>query len=165
MPRGGARKGAGRPKGEPTKAVRLPLSVVESLAKSEGFHIKLPLYLSKIPAGFPSPAEDYLADNLNLNEYLVKRPAATFLVKVVGDSMQGAGIVENDILIVDRSMTPTHGKIVIAAINGELTVKRLHKKDNQVMLMPDNPKYEPIVLTEESAVHIWGVVTYVIHSA
>jgi DNA polymerase V len=165
MTRGGARKGAGRPKGkEPTKAVRLPLSVVAALEKYHDLDFKVPLYLNKIAAGFPSPAEDYIADRLNLNEYLVKHPAATFLVRATGDSMLNAGIHDNDILIVDRSMTPVSGKIVIAAIDGQLTVKRLLKENDKLFLMPDNPDFKPIEVKEGNEVVIWGVVIHVIHS-
>jgi DNA polymerase V len=167
MGRGGARKGAGRPKGfgkynEPTKAVRLPISMIESLHKLNAF--KIPLYLSKVAAGFPSPAEDYLAEKLDLNEHLIKHPTATFLVRATGNSMINAGIHENDILVVDRSLTPIHGKVVIAAVDGQLTVKRLHKKDQKYMLIPDNPDYLPIEISDDSEVYIWGVVTNVIHA-
>lgn len=127
------------------------------------FH--LPLYLTKVAAGFPSPAEDYLAKKLDLNEYLIKRPAATFLVRANGNSMINAGIHDNDLLVIDRSCKPTSGKIVIAAINGELTVKRLHKKsDGKFILKAENPNHPSIEVNEDSDVHIWGVVTYVIHA-
>lgn len=167
MGRGGARKGAGRPKGfgkynEPTKAVRLPISMIELLHKINSF--KIPLYLSKVAAGFPSPAEDYLAEKLDLNEHLIKHPTATFFVRATGNSMINAGIHENDILVVDRSLTPIHGKVVIAAVDGQLTVKRLHKKDQKYMLIPDNPDYLPIEISDDSEVYIWGVVTNVIHA-
>jgi len=171
MTRGGARKGAGRPKGggkynEPTKAVRLPLSVLKSIEGWESTPYQLPLYGSKVTAGFPSPAEDYIAETLNLNDHLVKHPAATFLVRATGTSMINAGIHENDILVVDRSVTPQHGKIVIAAIDGQLTVKRLQKQmDGKFVLMPENPDYSPIEVKDGSEVFIWGVVTYIIHNA
>ena len=165
MARGGIRKGAGRPrKAEPTRAVRLPISLIKSIQQFPDFDFRLPLYSSKVSAGFPSPAEDYISDHLDLNEFLIKHPAATFLVRATGTSMINAGIHENDILIVDKSVAPSHGKIVIAAINGELTIKRLHKTKTQTLLMPENPDYEPIVLTPENEVCIWGVVTSVIHS-
>lgn len=126
----------------------------------------LPLYLTKVAAGFPSPAEDYLSSSLDLNEHLIKHPAATFLVRASGSSMLNAGIHENDILVVDRSCPPASGKIVIAAIDGQLTVKRLHKKKNgKFLLKAENPDHPSIEVNEESDVHIWGVVTYIIHSA
>lgn len=168
---GGARKGAGRPKGrgkynEPTRAVRLPLSMVKSIEAWESTPYQLPLYGSKVAAGFPSPAEDYIAETLNLNDHLVKHPSATFLVRATGNSMINAGIHENDILVVDRSVTAQPGKIVIAAIDGQLTVKTLHKQPNgKYILMPENPDYPPIEVKEGSEVFIWGVVTYIIHSA
>lgn len=127
---------------------------------------KLPLYLAKVAAGFPSPAEDYVSSQLDLNEHLIKHPAATFLVRASGSSMVDAGIHENDILVVDRSCPPVSGKIVIAAIDGQLTVKRLHKKlDGQFVLKAEHPDHPPIVVNEDSDVHIWGVVTYIIHAA
>ncbi|HEX2549637.1 MAG TPA: S24 family peptidase, partial [Gammaproteobacteria bacterium] len=113
MKHGGKRKGAGRPKGqgkygEPTKAVRLPISMIQSVMKyiDNKSYQRIPLYSSKVAAGFPSPADDHVESHLDLNEHLVKHPAATFFVKVTGDSMVDANIHENDILIVDRSLTP-----------------------------------------------------------
>lgn len=162
MPSGGARKGAGRPRGkELTKAVRLPISIISALSK--GKFLPLPLYLSKVSAGFPSPAENDIAERLDLNEYLIKHPAATFLVRANGQSMVNAGINENDILVVDRSLTPTDGKIVIAAVDGQLTVKRLKIKNGQLTLLAENPKHKPIEILEGNEVYIWGVVTNVIH--
>lgn len=164
MPSGGKRSGAGRPKGkEPTVAVRLPKNVVTAI--SQGFMQPLPLYLSKISAGFPSPAENDIAEKLDLNTYLIKHPAATFLVRANGHSMVNAGINENDLLVVDRSIPPTSGKIVIAAIDGQLTVKRLKKEKNgQTFLLAENPAFKPIELRDGNEVYIWGVVTNVIHS-
>lgn len=171
MTRGGARKGSGRPKGlgkykEPTKAIRVPVSVIPHIDNLISQAFKLPLYSSKVSAGFPSPAEDHMAEKLDLNEYLIKHPASTFLVRVSGDSMINAGIFEDDILIVDRSLTPSHGKIVIVAIDGQLTVKRLHKKDhsNQYILMAENPNYPPIEVQDNQETYIWGVVTRVLHA-
>jgi len=170
MSHGGKREGAGRPKGrnqfgEATKPVRLPVSLIDSVmafVNNKGY--KLPLYSSKVPAGFPSPADDHVEGTLDLNEHLIKHPAATFLVRATGQSMLNAGINENDILIVDRSLNAVHGKIVIAAVDGQLTVKRLHKdKAGQLFLMPDNPDFKPIKITEDNDVYIWGVVTNVIH--
>lgn len=125
--------------------------------------LELPLFLSKVSAGFPSPADDYLECKLDLNEYLIKKPAATFFVKVVGDSMQEAGIHSGDLMIVDRSIEPSHGKIVVAALDGELTVKRLSCHNGRVQLLPENADYLPIDITEEQDMVIWGVVTHVIH--
>lgn len=122
------------------------------------------LFNTKISAGFPSPAEDYSAEQLDLNAYLIKHPAATFLVRATGDSMINAGIHENDILIVDRSLTPIHGKIVIVVIDGQLTVKRLHKKNNTYILIAENPAYAPIEITDFQETYIWGVVTQVLHA-
>lgn len=170
MSHGGSRKGAGRPKGrgqygEPTQPIRLPVSLINSVMKfveNKGF--QLPLYGSKVSAGFPSPADDYIEKQLDLNEHLIKHPSATFFVRVSGNSMIGAGIHEDDILVVDKSITPVTGKIVVVAMDGQLTVKRLNKKNEKLFLMPENKEFEPIEVKEGSEVYIWGVVTNVIHS-
>ncbi len=124
----------------------------------------LPLFQNPVTAGFPSPAEDEIEKKLDLNELLIKHPTATFFLRVSGASMVKAGIHDNDILIVDRSLEPAHGKIVVAAVNGELTVKRLHLEKNKVFLMAENDVYRPIEITEGIELHIWGVVTSVIHA-
>jgi DNA polymerase V len=126
--------------------------------------LNLPIYHSAVAAGFPSPAENDIEEKLDLNELLVKHPAATFFLRVAGSSMIGAGIHHNDILVVDRSLEAAHGKIVIAALNGELTVKRLHIAKGAVHLMADNPDYPPIAVSADMELHIWGVVTSVIHA-
>lgn len=124
---------------------------------------EIPLIESAVPAGFPSIAEDYVDRALNLQELLVKHPAATFFVRVKGTSMIDAGIQTNDILIVDRALTPTNNKIVIARIDGELTVKRLRLEHNKTMLIAENASYNPIEITSAMDFEIWGVVTFVIH--
>jgi DNA polymerase V len=117
-----------------------------------------------VAAGFPSPAEGGIEQTLDLHELLVKHPAATFFVRVSGASMINAGIYHNDILVVDRSLDPVHGKIVIAAVNGELTVKRLHREGKKIELRAENDAFAPIVIPEGADFRIWGVVTSVIHS-
>ena len=126
--------------------------------------LTLPLFSGKVAAGFPSPADDYVEKTLDLNELLVQKPAATFFVRVQGESMLGAGIHPNDILIVDRSIEPVPGKIVICALNGELTVKRLERGNEHWQLKAENPAYADIIIHEELELVIWGVVTNVIHS-
>ncbi len=173
MTSGGKRTGAGRPKGknaygESTKPMRIPLSritEVKTLLLESKTMYQIPLYLSAVQAGFPSPADDYIESKLDLNTHLIKHPAATFFVRAQGDSMIQAGIQSGDMLIVDRSLTPTHGKIVIAAIDGELTVKRLACLHNQIQLLAENPAYPPITLSQNQEMVIWGVVTHVIHEA
>ena len=122
-----------------------------------------PLFLSGVSAGFPSPAEDYIDRKLDLNELLIANPAATFFVRVAGDSMIGAGINHDDILVVDRSLEATSGKIVIAVYNGELTVKRLVRDKETIKLVAENPNYAPLVIDDDNGCEIWGVVTSVIH--
>ena len=121
--------------------------------------IELPLFSHKVVAGFPSPADDYIEKHLDLNDKLIRNKEATFLLVVEGDSMQKAGIQDGDILVVDRSVTPVDGKIVIAALDGELTVKRLSVKSTGTWLVPENDRYPPIPVREESDMVIWGVVT------
>ncbi|MGD7037433.1 translesion error-prone DNA polymerase V autoproteolytic subunit [Methylotuvimicrobium buryatense] len=125
--------------------------------------VTLPLFSGKVSAGFPSPADDYVEKTLDLNELLVQKPAATFFVRAQGESMLGAGIHPNDILVVDRSLEPVPGRIVICALNGELVVKRLKRRGGQWVLGSENPAYKNIVLREEIDTVIWGVVTNVIH--
>ena len=125
--------------------------------------LALPLFESRVAAGFPSPADDHLEKTLDLNELLVRRPAATFFVRVEGTSMIGAGIHPGDILVVDRAEEAQDGQIVVAAVDGELTVKRLRRERARVYLQPENPDYRPIEITGETDLVIWGVVTSVIH--
>jgi DNA polymerase V len=125
---------------------------------------KLPLCLVHISAGFPSPAEDYIEGRLDLNRHLIKHPAATFFVRVTGDSMIEAGIHPADLLIVDRALDATSGRVIIAVINGELTVKRLHRARGKIYLVPANQNYPPIEITEAMEFQVWGVVTAVIHT-
>ena len=124
----------------------------------------LPMYSAKVSAGFPSPAEDYIEGKIDLNKELVAKPGDTFFVRVTGNSMINAGIKENDVLIVDRSLEPRHNKIVIAVVDGELTVKRLLKRHNKVILAPENEQYPALEITSQE-LSIWGVVTYIIHKA
>jgi len=133
-----------------------------NLAMTEEVSSGIPLYLSSVRAGFPSPADDYIEENLDLSQYLVKRPASTFIVRVSGDSMIKAGIFPGSLLVVDRSITPTDGKIVIAALVGELTVKRLSLKNGEVRLIAENDEYSPISVEGDLDMVIWGVVTSVI---
>ncbi|HLL70759.1 MAG TPA: translesion error-prone DNA polymerase V autoproteolytic subunit [Pyrinomonadaceae bacterium] len=123
-----------------------------------------PLFLASVSAGFPSPAEDYIEGRLDLNRHLIKHPAATFFVRVAGDSMIGAGIHPGDILVVDRALEPQDSNVVIAVVDGELTVKRISQRHGKLFLVPDNQAYEPLEILEEMEFEVWGVVTSVIHS-
>jgi DNA polymerase V len=115
-------------------------------------------------SGFPSPADSYIEPSLDLNQQLIRHPSATFIMRVQGDSMESAGIQEGDLLVVDRALQPIPGKVVIAAVDGELTVKRLMQYSGQFWLQPDNPSYRPIALNDENECFVWGVVAHVIHS-
>ncbi len=125
--------------------------------------LSCPFFMFPVEAGFPSPAEDYVEGHLDLNKHLIKHPAATFFVRVSGNSMINAGIYPGDILIVDRSLEATDKKIIIAVLEGELTVKRLRYKNGLCFLEPENNTYKPIQINEDMAFEVWGVVTNVIH--
>ncbi|MFN7709529.1 MAG: LexA family protein [Holosporales bacterium] len=187
MTRGGKRIGAGRkpgtgPYGEKTIVMRVPESKAETLKswlrdsfdQAPGIDsilslenlqkMLLPLYSSRVAAGMPSPADDHMEGRLDLNDYLVRRPEATFLIRVTGDSMIEAGIHPGDLLVVDRSVDAGPNRVVVAVLDGELTVKRLIHKNGQVILRPENRAYQDIVVPEGSDFMIWGVVCHVIHS-
>jgi DNA polymerase V len=181
----GRPKGTGK-YGEPTKAIRVPegsvsyikdyleneydqntkqdpiISNVVLLGSAESTNsensLAIPLFSSKVAAGLPSYADDDLDDSIDLNDYLVEKPNSTFMLKVQGMSMKDAGILPDDILIVDRSERAAHNKIVIAALDGELTVKRLYKRADTLKLLPENPDYPEIIIRQESELIIWGVV-------
>lgn len=184
---GGARAGAGRKKNtsgfkEQTKVLRVPLSLVDSVKSTldvyksqinSGVSVSLPfdnaeevftpIFTSRVQAGFPSPADDHLEDSLDLNTHLIQHKESTFFVKAQGESMLGAGIHQGDILVVDKSLTPKSGKIVIAVVDGEFTVKRLHKYKGIITLKAENPEFEDIKIEGTTELIIWGVVTSVIH--
>ena len=188
--RGGIRPGAGRPAGtgpygETTTPIRVPdsrLAEVRSLLarrKSSAVtelefagrpdpvarKMRLTLFSSRVQAGFPSPADDYVEGKLDLNRHLIRNPPATFFLRVQGESMLGAGIHPGDLLVVDRSIEPKHGSVVIAVLDGELTVKRLWRPTpERVELRAENPAFLPIVIAEFHQFELWGVVTNVIHS-
>jgi DNA polymerase V len=115
-----------------------------------------------VSAGFPSPAADFMETNIDLNKELSENPLATFYIKVKGNSMIDAGINDKDVLVVDRSLEPQNNKIAICCIDGEFTVKRIQVEKDCLYLMPENSNYEPIKVTEENQLIIWGMVTYVI---
>jgi DNA polymerase V len=125
--------------------------------------IPVPLYAERVPCGFPSPAQDYLERRIDLNELLIQRPASTYFVRVSGDSMTEAGIFDGDMIVVDSAIKATHGDIVVAAVDGEFTVKRLQLHP-VVQLVPANRNYRPITVNTEEALEVFGVVTYVIKS-
>ena len=125
---------------------------------------KKSLYLAqeKISAGFPSPADDFKELRISIDQEVVRNEDATFYARVSGESMQGAGLDDGDLLVIDRSMEPKNGKIAVCCIDGEFTVKRLKVVEDGVFLIPENPKYQPIKVTEENELIIWGIVTYVV---
>jgi DNA polymerase V len=144
----------------------VPLPPMPDLADARGLFVPLaspprlalPLDTVKISAGFPSPAADYEESRLDINEYLVRNPVSTFFFPVQGDSMEGAEIFDGDILVVDKSVRPCHGHIIVAFVDGLRLVKRLYRRGGRMALEAENPKYPPLVLTEEMDCLIWGVV-------
>lgn len=175
--RGGARQGAGRPVGQgrfgvKTKPIRVPIDKVDEVieyilrgsSEAESYASTLcPLYSSSVSAGTPLPADEYIESKIDLHKYLINNPLSTFFVRASGDSMIGAGIYSGDMLVVDRNIEPKHGKIVIVAIDGQLTVKRLYNAAGKVILKAENPLYADIEVYEGNEIIIWGVVTAVIH--
>jgi DNA polymerase V len=128
-----------------------------------GPHRLLSLYLSRVPAGFPSPADDYVDSRLDLNEHLIQSEASTFFVRVAGHSMQDAGIHDGDLLVVDRAVEPTDGAVVVAALDGELTVKRYREREGRPVLVPENDAHAPIPIQPGQDLVVWGVVQHVVH--
>ena len=124
--------------------------------------LKIPFIKEGVSAGFPSPAADFSENNIDLNKELSENPLATFYIKVKGNSMIDAGINDKDVLVVDRSLEPRDNKIAICFVDGEFTVKRIKVEKDCLYLLPENPNYEPIKVTEENQLIIWGIVTYVI---
>lgn len=122
----------------------------------------LPLYSNPVSAGFPSPADDELEKELDLHAFLIQHPAATFFLRVKGNSMINAGIFDGDILIVDRALGAKEGSIIVATVDGEFLVKRLYRKGSKVWLYPENPNYKPLQVSSDRF-EVWGVVTYVLH--
>lgn len=189
---GGPRRNSGRRAGstkygEPTVVRRLPASWASALDAAldhrqhtrkllrkspeieqiepagSGKKLALPLAGGRVAAGFPSAAEDFVEGKLDLNDLLVRRPAATFYVKVAGESMRDAGIYPGDILVVDRGERPQHGHVVVAVVDGELTVKRLHRMGKTIRLEAANPAFPDIEIAGETELSIWGVVRASVH--
>jgi len=173
----GSRKGiGGRPRGEPTTVIRLPVAVVDIARHLARRRIRageidafldvegtsrtaISLYAARAACGFPSPADEYLDRPLDFNELLIRNPSATFAVRLEGESMTGVGLLPGDIAIVDRSISPKHGDIVLALLDNEFTVKRLHQMDGRVQLKAENAAFPDIKIAEGQSFEIWGVIT------
>jgi len=121
--------------------------------------VRIPLFSHRVAAGFPSPADDYIEGRLSLDEHLIQHKDSTFFVRAKGSSMVGAGIFDGDLLVVDKSLTPLSGDIVIAVVDGDLTVKRLIKRGENITLKPENPRYQEIEFKDGQELQVWGVVT------
>lgn len=129
----------------------------------ESPRVARPLFLSRVPAGMPAAAEDHVDGSLDLNEHLIEHREATFFIRVQGQSMTGAGIQDGDLLVVDRALEAADGDIVVAMVDGEMTLKRLYKRNGHVRLLPENPCFHPIELADGQELSIWGVATSVVH--
>jgi|TARA_B110000881_G_scaffold64480_1_gene55859 DNA polymerase V len=129
---------------------------------NQEYHKKMHWAQEGISAGFPSPADDFKELRISIDQEVVRNEEATFYARVSGESMQGAGLDDGDLLVIDRSLEPVDNKIAVCFIDGEFTVKRLKVNKDEVLLIPENPKYQSIKVTEENELIIWGVVTYVV---
>ncbi len=136
--------------------------VLEIYSATTATELQLPMLPFSISAGFPSPALDFVEVSIDLNKHLIKHPSATFFGRVQGESMKNAGINDGDLLIIDRSIEPTDGKIAVCYLDGEFTLKRIRRNKQGLWLMPENDDYEPIKIEEENDLRIWGIVTYII---
>lgn len=126
--------------------------------------ITLPLFLDRVPCGFPSPAQDYVESRIDLNKLLIAHPSATYFIRVSGHSMSDANVNEGDLLVVDSALTAVDGDIVVAAVDGEFTVKKLRTHPG-LQLVPMNPNYQPITFQDEESLEIFGVVTFIVYAA
>ncbi|MFN8415439.1 MAG: translesion error-prone DNA polymerase V autoproteolytic subunit [Cytophagaceae bacterium] len=138
--------------------------IIDIISADTDTKLELPFVESGISAGFPSPALDFIDLTIDLNRHLIKNPSATFYGRVKGDSLKNAGIANNDLLIIDRSVAPTNGKIAVCYIDGEFTAKRIQITDKVIWLIPENENYQPIKVTQDNDFLIWGIVTHVIKS-
>lgn len=139
-------------------------TVKETLENKPVSFLSLPVIETRVHAGFPSPACDYIENKLDLNEFLIYHPSDTYFIRVEGNSMTGANIFDSDLLIVDRAVRPVQGSIVIANINGDLTVKKIGYLNGKLYLVAENEDYVPIEITEQNEFSVWGVVIHSIHS-
>lgn len=137
---------------------------IEFYTCSTTTQITLPLSISHIKAGFPSPAEDFSDISIDLNKELIKNPSSTFFGRVKGDSMKDLGIDEGDLLVIDKSINPTEGKLAVCFIDGEFTLKKIHIDVDSILLVPANDNYKPIRVTQDNEFMVWGIVTHVIKS-
>lgn len=126
--------------------------------------VEIPLAESSVHAGFPSPADDFLEGSLDLNSLVIRHPEATFFARVEGDSMKDEGIVEGDILVVDKSVEPYDGCLAVAYIDGEFTLKRVKIEPDKILLVPANPKYKTIEISPDNEFSVWGVVLWILKS-
>ena len=127
-------------------------------------HLELPFADGGIQAGFPSPAQDYLTESIDLNRVLVRHPSATFYGRVRGESMKDEGICEGDILVIDRSLEPHDGDLTVCCLDGEFTLKRIRLEPGAIWLVPSNEAFDPILVTPDRQFEVWGVVTHTIKS-
>ncbi len=141
----------------PEKDITLQLYLADTST-----HLDLPYADQGIQAGFPSPAQDYISETIDLNREIIRHPAATFYGRVEGNSMIDEGISPGDILVIDRSIEPADGDLAVCCIDGDFTLKRIRLSENKVWLIPANESFDPILVTPDNRFEIWGIVTYTI---
>ena len=139
--------------------------VLDTFSIEKNVFTDIPIFIDSVQAGFPSPAEDYMDLDLDLQGHLIQNPSSTFCVRAVGESMKDAGIQSGDIMLVDKSLNPKSRSIVLAVIDGEFTIKRVNVIDKELYLIPENENFPQIKITQEIDFQVWGVVTYIIHKA
>ncbi|PVY43169.1 LexA family protein [Pontibacter virosus] len=145
------------------KIIPIDSHLLETLDFDYFGSMEIPLYASFVSAGFPSPSDDYLEDKIDLGKYLIQNPTSTFMMRVKGSSMVDANIHDGDILVIDKSLKASDGMPVVCFLDGEFTVKTFKKIGNKAYLMPANPAYKPIEVTEEMDMRVWGVVVWILH--
>lgn len=135
---------------------------INIFSPDETQRMDIPLSEERVAAGFPSPAEDYAAQELDLNKEVIKNPASTFYARVSGLSMVDEGINDGDLLVIDKSVEPRNGSLAVCYIDGEFTLKRFHREGDKALLIPANKEFSPITVTADNDFLIWGVVTYIV---
>jgi DNA polymerase V len=146
-----------------TKVIPIHSRLLEAYSIADLPGVEIPIYASYISAGFPSPADDYLEDKIDLSKYLIQNPTSTFMMKVKGNSMIDAHINDGDLLVIDKALKPADGYPVVCFLDGEFTVKTFKLIDGKAFLMPANPAYKPIEVTDDMDMRVWGVVVWILH--
>ncbi|WP_439882308.1 LexA family protein [Pontibacter sp. MBLB2868] len=146
-----------------TKVIPIRSRLLETYSITDLPGVEIPVYASYVSAGFPSPADDYLEDRIDLSKYLIQNPTSTFMMRVKGNSMMDAQINDGDMLVIDKALKPADGYPVVCFLDGEFTVKTFKLTDGKAYLVPANPAYKAIEITDEMDMRVWGVVVWILH--